>query len=322
MTNTTHENQNHNRRLMLIGAVLFVIYYVTDCTLDSLIFGEESISEQLFSPSLHEVAIRILSGAFLFAFYFIASILLNKNRHLQADLARKTQQLLVSNRELEAYNYALSHELGTSLTRIVVAKEIMKKKSTKCKASLCSGFLDHINTGCDKLSKQIDSMLLFSEANRSEIDRKPVSIHNMAREIAMEIAAYSKGEALDIQIDNKLETECDPQLVHIALKNLIDNAIKFRSPDRHGEIEIGMENKAGGPIYYIRDNGLGFDPADAERLFRPFERLPNSKHLPGTGVGLATASAIIERHGGKLWAEGAIDNGATFYFTLDSSTAH
>jgi len=316
MDSTTDHQENQYFRLFLIGSILFIIYYLADCALDSLIFGEESFYEQLFSPSAHEVAIRLLSGTFLFTLMGTSIILLKKNKLLQADIVKKSQELNARNQELEAYNFALSDELGTTLARVVVAKDILKKKSAKCTNSLCRGVLDQIHLGCDKLSKQIVSMLNFSEANRSKINRRHVSIDDIAREIAKEIAAYSEGEALDIQIDNKLETECDPQLMHIALKNLIENAVKFRSPDRHGEIEIGMETRAGIPIYYVRDNGLGFDPANAVQLFRPFERLSNTRHIPGNGIGLATASTIIKRHGGRLWAEGAIDIGATFYFTL------
>jgi len=316
MTKTFNHPVTDKRRLMLVGTALFFCYYLADCLLDSLLFGEESLAEQLFNPSLHEVAIRVLSGAFFFVLFVLFSSLLDQNRRLQTELATKSQELLAKNRELEAYNFALSHELNISLNRIIVAKELLRKKSVKCNDGICSGFLKQMYTSCQKLESQIDGMLNFSEANRLKIDRKKISIGNLAREITKEVAAYSEGEALDIQIDSKLETDCDPDLMHIALKNMIDNAVKFRAPDRHGEIEIGRENRAGLPIYFIRDNGLGFDPCDSERIFRPFERLDNSKHIPGNGVGLATASTIIERHGGKLWAEGSINNGATFFFTL------
>ena len=322
MTISRQLKENSSVRLLLAGTILFAFYYIADCALDSLLFGEESFSEQLLNPSLHEVAIRTLSGTFLFIFFIIAVTLLNKNRTLQAEIQEQSQVILAKNKELAAYNFALSHELGTSVTGIIVTKDILKKKCAKCSDGVCGGLLDHMYTGCEKLSSQINGMLNFSEANRLSIARKPVSIDNIAREIAKEIAAYSEGEALDIQIDNKIETECDPDLIQIALKNLIDNAVKFRSPERHGEIEIGMVPQAVIPTYYIRDNGLGFDPADSDRLFRPFERLSNSRNIPGNGVGLATANTIIERHGGRLWAEGSINEGATFYFTLSPSTSH
>lgn len=311
-----NHKENHTVSLLIIGTILFVFYYVADCALDSLFFGEESLAEQLFSPSPHEVSIRVLSGLFLFSFYIVAAYFFNKNRNLQDKLKIKSDELLANNKELEAYNFALSHELCSSLTRIITAKEILQKKSRKCTAPACRELLNHIDEGCLILSGQINGMLNFSEANRSRIERQVVSIDNIVRDIAKEVAANTDGEALDIQIDNNLETECDPQLMSIAIKNLLENAVKFRATNRPGEIQIGREYKRGVPIYYVRDNGIGFRQEEADRLFRPFEKNNHARLKPGSGVGLATTKTIIERHGGRIWAEGQPEKGATFYFTL------
>jgi len=315
MTTTPAEKNVHHLHLPLVGVALFGFYYLADCALDSLLFGEETFNEQLFSPTVHEVAIRILSGLFLFALYVAASLLLNKNRGLQEELKKKSQELFTRNQELEAYNLALTNELGTSLNRVSVAKEVLNKRSGQCSDPICRDLIEQIGQGCKQLTHQIDSMLVYSEANRSRLKRRPVAIDNIAREIAKEVVANTKGDGLDIQIDNRLEVDCDPEMIYVALKNLIENAVKFRSPDRHGQIEIGSEVQSEVPVYYIRDNGLGLEQEDCERLFRPFEKLAHTSPATG-GVGLATTKTIIERHGGKIWAESCPAEGTTIYFTL------
>jgi light-regulated signal transduction histidine kinase (bacteriophytochrome) len=319
MTKTSFtDKENHHIRLLVIGTVLFVVYYLTDCALDSLLFGEETFAEQLLSPSVHEVAIRVLSGAFLFFMYVAASLLLNKNKRLKEDLKKKTQELLTRTQELEAYNYALSNDLGASLTRVIVAKDILYKKCSQCSNGVCRGLVEQIAQSSDTLSDQIDGMLSYSEMNRTPLERRPVAIDNIAREIAKEIAANTTGESLDIQIDNRLEVDCDPELIYVALKNLIENAVSDHAPDHVRQVEIGAAMKNGTPVYYIRDNGRGLEQADCEQMFRPFEKPPEPLPKHCTGFGLATTKTIIERHGGKIWAESQPEKGTTVYFTLDA----
>jgi len=310
------KSNSQNTRLLLTGTLLFVIYYVADCTLDSLVFGEGSITDNLLRPSLHEVAIRTLSGIFLFALYFISSHLLYKNQGLQENLLKQSREILANNREIDAYNYALSHELRTSVTHIMLAKELIMDSYGKNESNDEKTLFSHLQAGCNKLSEQIDNMLVFAETNRIELERKRVTIDDIVREIALELSVNTEKTALDFQIDNNLVTDCDPDLMRIALKNLIDNAVKFRCDNHHNEIHIGVQQRRGVPVYFIRDNGIGFDQDDAHRLLRPFEKASMEQAIPGNGVGLATANTIIERHGGRLWAESTPGAGATFYFTL------
>jgi light-regulated signal transduction histidine kinase (bacteriophytochrome) len=145
-----------------------------------------------------------------------------------------------------------------------------------------------------------------------------VNISQLADEIARELRAEDPDRKAEFVIAQNLQAKCDPHLVQVALQNLIGNSWKFSSKQEQTHIEIGYNNSNGSSSFFITDNGAGFDPAHADRLFGAFQRLHSVSEFPGTGIGLATVQRIINRHGGKIWAKAEVDRGATFYFTLQT----
>jgi light-regulated signal transduction histidine kinase (bacteriophytochrome) len=164
----------------------------------------------------------------------------------------------------------------------------------------------------------IDDLLNLSRITRAEMSFEVVDLSQLAYEIARELRAEDPGRKAEFSIAKGLRAKGDPHLVQVVLQNLIGNSWKFASKQELTRIEIGRNDSNGSPSFYITDNGAGFDPAHADRLFGAFQRLHSVSEFPGTGVGLATVQRIVHRHGGKIWAKAEVDRGATFYFTLQT----
>ena len=166
------------------------------------------------------------------------------------------------------------------------------------------------------MAELIEDMLKLSRITRSEMDIIKVNLSNIAKSITDELRKSQPQRIVNIKIADSLEDWADPRLMRIVLENLLGNAWKFTGEKEPAEIEFGLIKKDEAEIYFVRDNGAGFDMEYAHKLFAPFQRLHNIEEYPGTGIGLAIIKRIIHRHGGKVWAEGVPDKGATFYFTL------
>ena len=311
VTENIKKSQRLNLTLLLTGTILFILYYLADCALDSLIFGEGTFTENLMNPTAHEVAIRTLSGIFLFTLYIVSSVLINKNRNLQMRLLVKTEEILEANRELDAYNAALSQELKSSITRIMLSKEKLKFDCFQCDSQRGKKFLEQLSEDCDTLSERMADVLKFSEINRAKLDRKRVAIDDLARGIARDISASTDGQPLNFHIDNNLETDCDPELMQIALKNLLDCSVRKSFPHQLNEIRIGMKKREGVPIYFIRTS-TSEQPAGPSAS--PGRAAPDS--TAQNVINIKTARTIIERHGGQLWAKDSAQKNPSFYFTL------
>ena len=166
------------------------------------------------------------------------------------------------------------------------------------------------------MGQLIDDMLSLSRVGRAEMQREPVDLTALARAITGRLRETGPERLVEFVIQEGLTAVGDPQLLEIALSNLLDNAWKFTGKRPEGLIEFGRMQLEGQPVFFVRDNGAGFDPAYADKLFGAFQRLHKASEFPGTGIGLATVQRILHRHGGRVWAEAAVDQGATFYFTL------
>jgi len=164
----------------------------------------------------------------------------------------------------------------------------------------------------------IDDLLSLSRVGLAELQRDRIDLSGIAHDVFEELGKQHPGRTVELRIAERLPAEADSRLMRVAFDNLLGNAWKFTAKVPTARIEIGAEQQQGGTVFFIRDNGAGFDMSYAEKLFRPFHRLHNESEFPGTGIGLATVHRIIERHGGRIWAEGTVDHGATFYFTIPS----
>jgi len=177
-------------------------------------------------------------------------------------------------------------------------------------------YIERVRQGSRKLERLIDDVLRLSRVTRAELRRRPVDLSALAVEMSTELKKSQPERDVRFTIAPGLTAHGDQRLVRVALEHLLENAWKFTSRRRKAVIEFGTTGGKGGPVYFVRDNGAGFDMAHADRLFAPFQRLHGAGEFPGAGVGLATVRRIANRHGGRAWAEGKVDGGATFYVSF------
>ena len=235
---------------------------------------------------------------------------------LNTDLAARAAELEVANRELEAFNYTVAHDLRKPLT---VANGYCQALQELCGGLLdeeCQGYLQEVYDGTWRMNRLIDALLNFSRLTHVEPQRETVNLSAMAQEVAAELRLAEPQHRVGFRTSDGITAYGDPALLRVVLDNLIGNAWKYTSKREKALIEFGETKIDGEPVLFVRDNGVGFARADADRLFLPFQRLCGAKEYRGFGIGLATVERIIRRHGGRVWADGEPEKGATFFFTL------
>ncbi len=238
------------------------------------------------------------------------------NGELERRVRERTAQLEATNRELEAFSQSVSHDLRAPIRRIEWCQQILLDEYGPHLDGQARKYLHDIGDFAEQMSQIVHELLQLAQVGASELKREPADLSRLAESILQKLQAAEPNRAVDWSVTPGLAAQGDYQLLRIALENLFENAWKFTGQKDHARIEFGVETQAGRPIHFIRDDGVGFDMAYADKLFTPFRRLHSQEAFPGAGVGLATVQRIIHRHGGLLWAEAAKDQGATFYFTL------
>jgi light-regulated signal transduction histidine kinase (bacteriophytochrome) len=240
---------------------------------------------------------------------------------LEQRVAERTRELRSAVGELEAFSYTVSHDLRSPLHTIDGFARLLQDEYGEPLGEEGRHYLGRILAACARTVQLIDDLLDLSQASRSALEREPVDLSRMAREIAEELRGEAPARRVEVEIAPGLEAFGDRGLLRIVLENLLGNAWKFTSKTGNGRIEVGAAQVGGQTAYFVRDNGAGFEPTRAGRLFSPFQRLHSAAEFSGTGIGLATVQRIIRRHGGRIWAEAEVDRGATFYFTLGEREA-
>ena len=177
-------------------------------------------------------------------------------------------------------------------------------------------YLERVRAGAVRMGTLIDEILKLSRLSRQRFEREPIDISALAREIVAELSSVEPDRQIEVEIEDGLVAEADRGLVQSVLQNLLGNAFKFTAKTERARVRFGAVEQDGVPVYFVADNGAGFDMAHAKGLFRPFQRLHRESEFPGTGIGLATVVRAVHRHGGAIWAHGAVNQGATFQFTL------
>jgi signal transduction histidine kinase len=238
------------------------------------------------------------------------------NRELEQRVRERTAQLEAANQELEAFSYSVSHDLRAPLRGIDGWSLAFLEDYGQSLDDQGRTYLNQVRTETQHMGQLIDDMLSLSRVGRAEMRREPVDLTALARAIAGRLVETGPERRVEFVIHEGLTAAGDPHLLEIALFNLLDNAWKFTGKRPGGVIEFGRITQEGHPVFFVRDNGAGFDPAYADKLFGAFQRLHKTAEFPGTGIGLATVQRILHRHGGRVWAEAAVGRGATFYFTL------
>jgi signal transduction histidine kinase len=238
-------------------------------------------------------------------------------RQREDELRERSQELEAANRELEAFSYSVSHDLRAPLRAIDGFSEVVEHESGHRLDETGKDALRRVRAASRRMAVLIDELLNLSRLNRVEIQRRPVDISGSASSILADLARRSPTRGVDVCIDPDLVADADPSLVDIALHNLLDNAWKYTSKTAGARIEVGSSVNGLARVFHVRDNGAGFEMANAGKLFGAFQRLHVEREFEGTGIGLATVQRIIRRHGGRIWADSAVNAGATFYFTLE-----
>jgi len=251
-------------------------------------------------------------------------------RELEAANARAAQELAETratlveelerkNAELEAFSYSVSHDLRAPLRAIDGFSQMLIEDHGGKLDVQALEWLQVVRGSARRMGELIDDLLQLSRVGKAPLRRQKIDLSELARSVAAELHKRDPERNVDMRIQDGLPADADSGLLRIALENLLGNAWKFTSKAPGALIEIGVDDTPEGRVYFIRDNGAGFNMAYAERLFRPFQRLHTEAEFPGTGIGLATIRRIIDRHGGRIWADSVVGEGASFYFTLNKS---
>jgi signal transduction histidine kinase len=231
----------------------------------------------------------------------------------RAELVRELEH---KNRELESFSYAVSHDLRAPLRRIDSFSRAILESQGKRLDDEGRKFLGRVREASQQMAQLIDDVLYLSRVTRSDLRDQDVDLSEVAELVVSRLQEGQPNRRMEVKIRPGVVVTGDGQLLKIALENLLQNAWKFTGKQAEPRIEFGVTQTSGEPTYFIRDNGAGFEMTYAARLFGPFQRLHSQQEFPGNGIGLATVQRIIHRHGGKVWAEGLVGQGATFYFTL------
>ena len=243
-------------------------------------------------------------------------------RELNQHLEQRSRELEAINGELESFSYSVSHDLRTPLRAMDgFSRTILEDYSDKLD-DRGRDRLERIRAATQRMARLIDDLLTLSRISRAEIRHETVSITRMANQVLAELHEADPSREVDVKVQPDLEANGDARLLSVVISNLLSNAWKFTSRTERARIEICGEEKDDEFVYSVRDNGAGFDMSYANKLFGAFQRLHDAAEFPGTGIGLATVQRVIHKHGGRIWAESAVNAGAAFYFTLAREQAN
>jgi len=237
-------------------------------------------------------------------------------KRVDEEIQRTNRELRAANKELEAFSYSVSHDLRTPLRSIDgFSQALLEDYADKLDAT-AQDHLQRVRRAAQRMAALIDDMLNLSRVTRCELHRETLDLSAMAKLISAELQETDPGRRVEFVIEDGLTAVGDPHLLRAAMENLLHNSWKYTSGHPSARIEFGRSKEKEKRPFVVRDDGAGFDPRYADRLFGAFQRLHTAKEFPGTGVGLATVQRIVHRHGGEIWAEAEVEKGATFYFTL------
>jgi len=245
--------------------------------------------------------------------------LLHANEHLEEEVQTRTSELRATNRELEAFTYSVSHDLRSPLRSVDGFSAALLED---CGAQLDNtgrNYINRIRAASQRMGTLIDSLLHLSRVSRQDMRYTTINLSEMANGIVDVLVSNHPELTVTFVCADNLTAHGDHDLLYVLLENLLGNAWKYSSKTKNPTVELGVHDRSGDKVYFVRDNGAGFDMKYVDKLFSPFQRLHSDHEFNGLGIGLATVARIVHRHGGEIWAEAQVNQGATFYFTLAPS---
>ncbi len=277
--------------------------------------GIIGVSRHLASP--HEIEIlQALANTTAVALEDVALY-----SELERRVKERTLQLEQTNQEWEAFSYSVSHDLRAPLRHINGFAGALVEEYGQSLDETAQNYISRINAGAAEMARLIDDLLRLAKFTRAEMKNERIYLSAIAREISAKLRGADPGRNAELRIEDGLQVSGDKGLLQAVMENLLSNAWKYSAKTEQTIIEFGKVPGPGDPVYFVKDNGAGFDMNYASKLFVPFQRLHHASEFAGHGVGLATVRRIISRHGGRIWAEAAPGKGATFYFTLATPEA-
>ena len=282
--------------LIFIGAMLFL--RISRPMIKRLEVQTEELAEEVAERKLVEQAVRKL------------------NEELDERVNNRTAELAASNKELEAFSYSLSHDLRAPLRAINGYSQAVLEDYADKLDEQGKHYLQRLRAGSQRMGQQIDDMLALARVTRGEFRRDTVNLSEITQTIVRDLRSREPDRQVDFVIAEGIVANGDKTLLRVLFENLLGNAWKFTNNHPRALIEFGVTQVDGKPAYFVKDDGVGFDMAYADKLFAPFQRLHAVTEFEGTGIGLATVQRVIDRHAGRIWAEGEVEGGAIFYFTL------
>ena len=244
----------------------------------------------------------------------------HSRKALLDELAVKDEELRLLNEELRSFAYTVSHDLRQPLRAMDGFSQALLERYSETFDEQGRHYLNRIRANAVRMGNLIDGLLGLSHVTRKELQREPIRLDSMAREIALQLRDQQPERAVSFTVTDGLEVVADRQLLASALENLLGNAWKFTARCEAAQIELGVQELDGQRVFFVRDNGVGFDMAYSNKLFGPFQRLHSAEEFAGTGIGLATVHRIVQRHRGRIWAKSEVGVGSTFFFTLGAET--
>ncbi len=262
-------------------------------------------------------------GSLARAFNSMALQVRDSRNKLEQKVQERTAELEAANRELESFSYSVSHDLRAPLRAVAGFSRILREDYGPALSAEARQYLQRVQENAQQMGRLIDDLLAFSRLGRKALARQPVALAEMVQSVLDDLREDQAGRQVQLKIGQLPVCQADPALLKQVFINLLSNALKFTRHREVAVIEIGSRHKGGAqniPVFFVKDNGAGFDMKYVHKLFGVFQRLHRAEEYEGTGVGLATVQRIIHRHGGRIWAESQLDRGATFYFTLGRET--
>jgi light-regulated signal transduction histidine kinase (bacteriophytochrome) len=239
------------------------------------------------------------------------------NSDLEKRVIERTAQLEFANKELESFNYSVSHDLRAPLRHVIGFADALQEDNCHNPSIESLQLIQKIRDSVSRMDALIEALLGLSQFTHIKLKKNSVNLSEIAYQIANELKHNNPSRQVDFKISEGITAVCDEQLIRIVMENLLGNAWKFTSHRDLTHIEFGVKSETEGKTFFVRDNGAGFNMAYVDKLFSVFQRFHNETEFPGIGIGLATVARIIQRHGGRVWANGEVDKGANFYFTLE-----